>query len=97
VATDLIGLRALVEHGTTGLRVPPGDSVALARTILELLGNPTRTRTLGLAGRETIRRDFDPATEVEQLATLYRRGATDVPATVTPHAPHVTPCTPRVS
>ena len=37
VATDLEGLRSLVQHGVTGLSVPPGDSAALARTILELL------------------------------------------------------------
>jgi glycosyltransferase involved in cell wall biosynthesis len=73
VATDLEGLRALVAHGETGLRVPPGDSGALARTILELLADPVRTQTLGQAGREAIRRVFDPEDEAEQLADLYGR------------------------
>jgi glycosyltransferase involved in cell wall biosynthesis len=73
VATDLEGLRALVEHGVTGLRVPAGDSGALARTILELLADPARTSRLGLAGRQAIRRDFDPEDEAEQLADLYGR------------------------
>jgi glycosyltransferase involved in cell wall biosynthesis len=73
VATDLEGLRALVTHGVTGLRVPAGDSGALAQTILELLADPARTRRLGQAGREAIRRDFDPEDEAEQLADLYGR------------------------
>ncbi len=73
VATDLEGLRSLVQHGVTGLSVPPGDSGALARTILELLADPARTQALGQAGRELIRREFDPAAEARQLSALYRR------------------------
>jgi glycosyltransferase involved in cell wall biosynthesis len=82
VATDLEGLRALIEHGSTGLRVPPGNSGALARTILELLADPARTRTLGQAGRDTIRRDFVPEHEPAQLAELYRRVLADDGAAV---------------
>jgi glycosyltransferase involved in cell wall biosynthesis len=73
VATDLEGLRSLVQHGTTGLRIPPGDSGALARTILEMLAERARTQALGEAGREAIRRGFDPAAEASGLASLYRR------------------------
>jgi glycosyltransferase involved in cell wall biosynthesis len=77
IASDLDGLRTLVRHGETGLRVPPGDSGALSRTILSLLDDPARTRALGQAGRESIRRDFDPAVEAQTLAALYRRVLTD--------------------
>jgi glycosyltransferase involved in cell wall biosynthesis len=73
IASDIEGLRALVRHGATGVRVPPGDSSALARSILDLLADPDRTRALGQAGREAIRRDFDPDAEAQQLAALYRR------------------------
>jgi glycosyltransferase involved in cell wall biosynthesis len=73
IASDLEGLRALVKPGETGVRIPPGNSSALARTILELLADPVRTRALGQAGRELIRRNFDPAAEARQLAALYRR------------------------
>jgi glycosyltransferase involved in cell wall biosynthesis len=73
IASDLEGLRTLVTHGETGVRVPPGDSGALAGTILELLADPERTLRLGRAGRESIRLNFDPSTEARQLAALYRR------------------------
>ena len=82
IANDLEGLQALVKHGETGVRVPPGDSGALARTILELLADPGRTLALGLAGREAIRRDFDPATEARLLAGLYRRTLNGYPVAV---------------
>ncbi|HMB04434.1 MAG TPA: glycosyltransferase family 4 protein [Isosphaeraceae bacterium] len=73
IASDVEGLRALVAHDETGLRVTPGDSTALARTILALLADPERARSLGRRGRESVRRDFDPEAEAHGLATVYRR------------------------
>ena len=51
--------------------MPPGDSTALARTVLELLGDPDRARALGAGGREVIRRDYHPDTEARRLADVY--------------------------
>jgi glycosyltransferase involved in cell wall biosynthesis len=87
VATDLEGLRALVAHGVTGLRIPPGDSGALAQTILELLADPARTRRLGQAGREAIRHNFDPEGEADQLTALYRRALAGTAAAVVERVP----------
>ena len=55
----------------TGLRVPPGDSAALARTILDLLRDPEGAQRLGASGREVIRREFDPEAEARNLVTVY--------------------------
>ena len=41
----------VVESGVTGVLVPPGDIDAGAEAIRSLLNDPTRARTLGLAGR----------------------------------------------
>ncbi|MBV8382271.1 MAG: glycosyltransferase family 4 protein, partial [Planctomycetaceae bacterium] len=71
IASDVEGLRALVEDGVTGLRIPPGDSAALARTILDLLRDPEGARSLGTRGREVIRRAFDPEAEARNLVTVY--------------------------
>ena len=71
IASDVEGLRALVEDGVTGLRIPPGDSAALARTILDLLRDPEGARSLGARGREVIRRAFDPEAEARNLVTVY--------------------------
>jgi glycosyltransferase involved in cell wall biosynthesis len=72
IASDIEGLRALVGHSLNGLRVTPGDSGALSRTILELLADPARARRLGLEGRSIIRRDFHPDAEARLLVSVYR-------------------------
>lgn len=71
IASDIDGLRALVTHDQNGLRVPPGDSLALARTILNLLQDPDRARALGRNGRAIILRDYQPDAEAQSLANLY--------------------------
>jgi glycosyltransferase involved in cell wall biosynthesis len=52
VATRVGGLGEVVEDGVTGRLVAPGDPVALAGAVLEVLGRPE----MGAAGRERARR-----------------------------------------
>ncbi len=85
IASDIDGLRALVSHGGCGLRVTPGDSRALSRSILELLADPARARCLGDSGRSLIRRDYHPDTEARSLADVYAR-ALDSHSTFTPRS-----------
>jgi len=82
VASDIEGLRALVDDQVTGLRVPPGDTNALARAILELLGDPRRARRLGQEGRDAVLRDHDPAREADALVDLYDETARREPVAV---------------
>lgn len=58
VGSDAGGLREMVEHGVTGLRVPPGDPVALADGLERLLDDPGRRRTMGDAGYARFRSRF---------------------------------------
>jgi len=44
----------LVEHGHTGLLVPPGDITALTAAMRQLLDDPALGRRLGAAGREQV-------------------------------------------
>ena len=71
VVSDIEGLRSLVRHNVTGLRVPPGDTNSLARAIRDLLGDRPRARNLGLAGRADVLRDYDLDREAGLLADLY--------------------------
>ena len=73
VAADIEGLRALVAHGVTGLRVPPSDTDALARSILDLLADRPRAARLGLDARAAVLRDYDLDREADKLANLYRQ------------------------
>ncbi len=73
IATDIEGLRSLLTHDVTGLRVPPVDPSALGRSILALLCDPPLARRLGEAGRAAILRDFTPDAEAQALVDVYRR------------------------
>ncbi|HYC61470.1 MAG TPA: glycosyltransferase family 4 protein [Thermoanaerobaculia bacterium] len=67
ISTTIAGIPELIEHGTTGLLVPPEDSVALADAIRQLLTNPERARRMGQLGRERIVREFNIRDVVSQL------------------------------
>jgi glycosyltransferase involved in cell wall biosynthesis len=72
IASDVEGLRALVDDGRNGLRVAPGDSEDLSRAILALLANQDLAQRLGEAARNLILRDYAPDTEAHRLAEVYR-------------------------
>ncbi len=71
VASDVEGLRSLVVHNGTGLRVPPGDTNALARAILDVLADRALAVRLGQRGRDVVSHEYDLDREVESLASLY--------------------------
>jgi glycosyltransferase involved in cell wall biosynthesis len=51
IATAVEGSVDVVEHGVTGLLVPPADSSALGRALLELAGDSKRRGAMGRAAR----------------------------------------------
>jgi glycosyltransferase involved in cell wall biosynthesis len=71
VATSAGGIPEAVENAVTGRLTPPGDAVALADSILELLGDPARARALGQAGRERFLRLFSAGRMVEETLAVY--------------------------
>jgi glycosyltransferase involved in cell wall biosynthesis len=54
IASDLPGTRGIIDHGRSGLLVPPGDPAALCSAMLQLLGNPDQRNNLGLAARKQV-------------------------------------------
>jgi glycosyltransferase involved in cell wall biosynthesis len=73
VAFDCDGAREVVVDGVTGRLIPPKSVDGLSSAIRELLGKSDRGRSLGLAGRERVVRQFDWRAAGEQLASLYGR------------------------
>ncbi|WP_373355177.1 glycosyltransferase [Pseudoroseicyclus sp. CXY001] len=71
VATRIAGVAELVEDGTSGRLVPPGDAPALTAAILELMGRSDRP-SMGAAGRAKVEAEFTAATEAARLAALFR-------------------------
>ncbi len=76
VATEVMGLRALTDHGASGLLVPAGQPEPLARAISTLLDHPDQAALLARRGQASIRARFDLEIEADLLAALYRRHAT---------------------
>ena len=72
VATDNPGMSSYVEHGRTGLLVPPGDALALADAIAGLLADPERARAMGEAGRKDVEARFTTAHMAVELREIAR-------------------------
>ena len=72
VATNVDGTPEAVLDGSTGLLVPPRDSAALAKAIIELLTDEARRRQFGEAGRRRVEREFSMERMVSQTEALYR-------------------------
>ncbi len=58
VVSDTGGLSETVEHGVTGLKVPPADPGELAGAILALLADRDSARRLGETARATVTRRY---------------------------------------
>lgn len=71
VASDVGAVSELVEHGRTGLLVAPGDPVALAGAVHELLIDPDRAAGLGRAGATKARTGFSVEAMGERWRSLY--------------------------
>jgi lipopolysaccharide/colanic/teichoic acid biosynthesis glycosyltransferase len=72
VTTRATGAVDSVQHGTTGLIVPPKDTSALTEAINALLGNPQMRVDMGYAGRKWMERDFHPEAIWQAHAEMYR-------------------------
>jgi rhamnosyl/mannosyltransferase len=74
VSTELgTGTSFVNQHGRTGLVVPAGDSLALARALHELLGDDARRRALGQCASERVEKEFSLEAMVDRVIELYQR------------------------
>jgi len=70
VASDIGGLRDVVEHSVTGLMVPPADPEALASALDTLVDDPLARQRMGEAGRLRARQ-FEAAVVVPRVVEVF--------------------------
>jgi glycosyltransferase involved in cell wall biosynthesis len=73
IATAVGGVPEIIDHGRTGLLVPPDDAGALATAIERMRCDPALRRRMGVNAAEVIRTHFDVRRSVAAIEGLYRR------------------------
>ena len=73
VATDVNGVRELMEDGKTGLIVPPRDPEELAGAIESLINRPELLDQFGQAGKERVETSFTIPRMVQNLEDYFYR------------------------
>lgn len=72
IASRLPGVRELVQHGVTGLLVPPADPLALAAAIESLILSPTERQTLGINAIKRVEENYRWSMVGHKLLEIYR-------------------------
>lgn len=73
VASDIPAVLEVVADGETGILLPPGDPERFAVAILDLLGDETRRRAMGAAGRRRVELLFDERQIFARIEATYTR------------------------
>lgn len=77
VATRLNAIPEIVEHGRSGLLVPPGDQRALAEALNTLIADCAMRRAMGARGRHLAETKFDARENFRRLEQVFREVARD--------------------
>jgi len=75
IGTRWFGIPDIIEHGKTGLVVPPRDAHALAQAIETLAGSPETYEAHSRAAMDRVQRHFTGAAVAKQYAQLYADAA----------------------
>lgn len=71
VATQVGAIPELVQHGETGMLIPPEDPAALAAAVNYLLRHPREMKQMGIEGRKRTREHFTWAKVAERVLASY--------------------------
>ncbi len=71
VSSRVSAIPELIEHGRTGLLVPPGEPAPLAEALAGLIRDPDMRARLGRAGLRRVHTSFAMSQGIEQLAALF--------------------------
>jgi glycosyltransferase involved in cell wall biosynthesis len=72
VATAVNGCPEIILDKVTGFLVPPGDTTAWARRVVDLLHDPAKAISMGKQGRRRVEEKFAMPAMLSQIGSLYR-------------------------
>jgi glycosyltransferase involved in cell wall biosynthesis len=73
IGTQVGGIPDIIATGVNGLLVPSGDAKALAEAVQDLITNPDRRRSMGIAGRRMVMENHSADRMVRELKDVYLR------------------------
>jgi glycosyltransferase involved in cell wall biosynthesis len=71
VGTRVSGISEVIEDGSNGVLVTPGDSQTLTQAIIEQYRRPERRRRLGEAARRTVAEKHSQEAMLRRLEQIY--------------------------
>jgi glycosyltransferase involved in cell wall biosynthesis len=72
-ATEHGGIPEAIENGVSGVLVPERDEFALVETLLGTVRDPNLLCSIGNAGADAVRKDFDLQQQAHRLEDIYLR------------------------
>ncbi len=77
ITTELgTGTSYVVQHGITGLVVPPKDPDALASAVRRLLDDDGLRQRMGQCGRQRVQQEFSTERMIEEVERVYHLALT---------------------
>jgi glycosyltransferase involved in cell wall biosynthesis len=73
IASDVGGMREVIDDGKDGFLLPARDVEAMARVAIELLRDPARARALGRAARAKAQARFCSTLVVPRYVSFYEK------------------------
>lgn len=71
VATRVGGVPEIIEHGKSGILIPPGDAMTLAEAITKVAKDENRARKIGVVGRRTVIRKFNLGNFLQRFERVF--------------------------
>ncbi len=75
IASKTRGQQDVIEDGTTGIYVPPGDAAALRAAIVDLLASPERAAQIGTNARKAVEARMSLTIWADRIAEVIREVA----------------------
>lgn len=79
IASSFGAASEIITDGIEGFIVNPNDTAAMAERMTELLLNPAKATSMGIAGLNRVRTTYDPYIGARQFAELYAKVASAAP------------------